>query len=109
MIIRFSVLSDECSKLTIQIYAGLAQLIERFLAKEEAGGLSPPTRTNEKAQCTLDFFIGLRLKSTASSKIINSLGAPASQSGQGLLSPPTRTIRNWEPEKGSFLSVRFGF
>ena len=40
-------------------YARLAQLIERFLAKEEARGLSPLSRTNESPGYNAGFFIGL--------------------------------------------------
>ena len=39
-------------------YAGIAQLIERFLAKEEARSLSLLTRTNEKTGHRAGFFIG---------------------------------------------------
>ena len=36
--------------------AGVAQLIERFLAKEEAPGLSPGTRTKDLIQSRLGSF-----------------------------------------------------
>ena len=42
---------------TIFIHAGVAQLIERFLAKEEAQGLSPCTRTKRELSSTSVLFL----------------------------------------------------
>jgi hypothetical protein len=47
-------------------YAGVAQLIERFLAKEEAQGLSPCTRTNIKAPLVWGFYIGAKRTASGS-------------------------------------------
>jgi hypothetical protein len=40
---------DSSTSVEMTIHAGVAQLIERFLAKEEAQGLSPCTRTKINA------------------------------------------------------------
>ena len=44
--------------ISLTIYAGVAQLIERFLAKEEAQGLSPCTRTIQSVHRKVGFLYG---------------------------------------------------
>ena len=81
--------------------------------------MSLVTRTNESPGQSAGFFIGLRrdrfkLKSFADeerrsrTKLALVLVEHRREEAEGRCLV-TRTIRNFEPEKGSFLSVKFGF